>query len=108
MNDTTSTTSTTSQRDKLMADLKVVLADAEELLKLTASQAGERVSAARERVQASMEKAKVRLAELEGLAAERTRIAAKATDEFVHEHPWKAVGIAASVGLIVGLLIGRR
>ncbi|GIX26776.1 DUF883 family protein [Pelomicrobium sp.] len=105
MNDTTSTT---SQRDKLMADLKVVLADAEELLKLTASQAGERVSAARERVQASLEKAKVRLAELEGLAAERTRIAAKATDEFVHEHPWKAVGIAAGVGLIVGLLIGRR
>ncbi len=105
MNDTTSTT---SQRDKLMADLKVVLADAEELLKLTASQAGERVTAARERVQASLEKAKVRLAELEGLAAERTRIAAKATDEFVHEHPWKAVGIAAGVGLIVGLLIGRR
>lgn len=105
MNDTTSTT---SQRDKLMADLKVVLADAEELLKLTANQAGERVGAARERVQASLEKAKVRLAELEGLAAERTRIAAKATDEFVHEHPWKAVGIAAGVGLIVGLLIGRR
>jgi ElaB/YqjD/DUF883 family membrane-anchored ribosome-binding protein len=105
MNDTTSTT---SQRDKLMADLRVVLADAEELLKLTANQAGERVGAARERVQASLEKAKVRLAELEALAAERTRIAAKATDEFVHEHPWKAVGIAAGVGLIVGLLIGRR
>ena len=105
MNDTTSTT---SQRDKLMADLKVVLADAEELLKLTASQAGERVSATRERVQASLERAKVKLAELEGIAAERSRIAAKATDEFVHEHPWKAVGIAAGVGLIVGLLIGRR
>ncbi len=105
MNDTTSTTST---KDKLLADLKVVLADAEELLKLTANQAGERVGAARERVQASLEKAKVRLAELEDLAAERTRIAAKATDEFVHEHPWKAVGIAAGVGLIIGLLIGRR
>ena len=34
--------------------------------------------------------------------------AAQTTDEFVHEHPWKAVGIAAGVGLIVGLLIGRR
>ncbi|TXF12399.1 DUF883 family protein [Pelomicrobium methylotrophicum] len=105
MNDTTSMT---SQRDKLMADLKVVLTDAEELLKATASQAGERVSAARERVQASLERAKVKLAELEGIAAERSRIAAKATDEFVHQHPWKAVGIAAGVGLIVGLLIGRR
>ncbi|PZP60585.1 MAG: DUF883 domain-containing protein [Azospira oryzae] len=105
MNDTTSMA---SQRDKLMADLKVVLTDAEELLKATASQAGERVSAARERVQASLERAKVKLAELEGIAAERSRIAAKATDEFVHQHPWKAVGIAAGVGLIVGLLIGRR
>jgi ElaB/YqjD/DUF883 family membrane-anchored ribosome-binding protein len=42
------------------------------------------------------------------VAVEKGKEAAHTTDEFVHEHPWKAVGIAAGVGLIVGLLIGRR
>ena len=33
---------------------------------------------------------------------------AKTTDTYVHENPWRAVGIAAGVGLLLGLLIGRR
>ncbi|MDQ1316092.1 MAG: hypothetical protein QG662_2201, partial [Pseudomonadota bacterium] len=38
----------------------------------------------------------------------RTKAAAKATDEYVHVHPWQAIGVAASVGVVIGLLIGRR
>ena len=45
-------------KDKLVADLKVVVADAEELLRATASQAGEKVAVARERIQASLATAK--------------------------------------------------
>ncbi|HCI13500.1 MAG TPA: DUF883 domain-containing protein, partial [Gallionellaceae bacterium] len=37
----------------------------------------------------------------------RTKEAAKVTDEYVHENPWKAVGIAAGVGLVIGMLISR-
>jgi ElaB/YqjD/DUF883 family membrane-anchored ribosome-binding protein len=100
--------STDVSKDKLVADLKVVVADAEELLRATASQAGEKVSAARTRIEASLAAAKVKLDDAERAALEKAKEAAKATDEYVHEHPWKAVGIAAAAGLLLGLLIGRR
>jgi len=99
---------TDASKEKLVADLKVVVADAEELLRATASQAGEKVSAARERIQASLAAAKVKLTDAERAALERAKEAAKVTDEYVHDHPWHAVGIAAGIGLVLGLLIGRR
>jgi ElaB/YqjD/DUF883 family membrane-anchored ribosome-binding protein len=95
-------------KEKLVADLKIVVADAEELLRATASQAGEKISAARERVQASLATARAKLIEAERALVDRTKQAAKATDEFVHEHPWKAVGIAAAAGFVLGVLISRR
>ena len=95
-------------KDKLVADLKVVVADAEELLRATASQAGEKVSAARERIQASLATAKVKLAEAERAMLEKTKLAARATDEYVRDNPWQAVGIAAAAGLVLGVLISRR
>jgi ElaB/YqjD/DUF883 family membrane-anchored ribosome-binding protein len=95
-------------KEKLVADLKVVVADAEELLRATASQAGEKVSAARARIEASLATAKVKLSEAERALLEQTKRAAKATDEYVHDHPWKAVGVAAGIGFVLGLLIGRR
>ena len=84
-----------------------MVSDSEDLLKATASQAGEKVSAARERIQDSLNAAKARLAEAEEAMLEKTRQAARATDEYVHDNPWRAVGIAAGVGLVVGMLISR-
>lgn len=95
-------------KEKLAQDLKAVIADAEELLRATASQAGDKVAAAREKIEYSLREAKHKLAQVEDIVVDKTKRAAHATDEFVHEHPWKAVGIAAGVGLIVGMLIGRR
>ncbi len=95
-------------KDKLVADLKIVVADAEELLRATASQAGEKVGVARERIQASLASARVKLVEAERALAVRTRQAAKVADEYVRENPWQAVGIAAAVGLVLGVLISRR
>ena len=100
--------STDVSKEKLVADVKVVVADAEELLRATAAQAGEKVSAARERIQASLASAKVKLTEAERALVEKTKQAAKVTDEYVHENPWQAVGIAAMVGLVLGILISRR
>ncbi|OFZ86738.1 MAG: hypothetical protein A2W21_02395 [Betaproteobacteria bacterium RBG_16_66_20] len=95
-------------KDKLVADLKVVVADAEELLRATASQAGEKVAVARERIQASLATAKVKLGEAERALLEKTKEAARATDDYVRENPWQAVGIAAVAGLVLGILISRR
>ena len=94
-------------KEKLIQDLRVVVSDAEELLRATASQAGEKVSAARERIQENLAVAKEHLAVAQQRVAEKTRQAARATDDYVHDNPWRAVGIAAGAGLIVGLLISR-
>lgn len=101
-------TETAVTKEKLTQDLKIVIADAEELLRATASQAGEKVAVAREKIQDSMHRAKIKLAEAEDVMIDKTKQAARATDEYVHDHPWRAVGVAAGIGLIVGLLIGRR
>jgi ElaB/YqjD/DUF883 family membrane-anchored ribosome-binding protein len=94
-------------KEKLMQDLRVVVADAEELLRATAGQAGEKVSSARERIQESLSHAKERLIAAEEAVVVKTKQAAKVTDEYVHENPWKSVGIAAGAGLIIGMLISR-
>lgn len=95
-------------KDKLMADLQLVLADAEALLAATAHDASTGVAELRGRVQASLAHAKGDLAQAQEAMALKAREVAKATDGYVHENPWKAVGVAAGVGLLVGLLLGRR
>jgi ElaB/YqjD/DUF883 family membrane-anchored ribosome-binding protein len=95
-------------KEKLLQDFKIVVADAEELLRATATQAGEKVTVAREKVQESLRRAKVKLAEAEEILVDKGKQAARYTDEYVHDNPWKAVGIAAGVGFLIGLLIGRR
>jgi ElaB/YqjD/DUF883 family membrane-anchored ribosome-binding protein len=102
------TPDTAVTKEKLAQDLRVVSSDAEELLRATASQAGEKVSAARERIQESLRHAKLKLADVEEMLIDKGKLAARATDEYVHDHPWRAVGIAAGIGLIIGMLISRR
>ena len=46
--------------------------------------------------------------ELQGAFMEKTREAAQTTDTYVHENPWKVIGIAAALGLVVGLLLSPR
>lgn len=95
-------------KDQLIADFKVVISDAEALLKATANQGGEAMAAVRAKAEESLAIAKTRMADAQHALMEKTRAAARATDNYVHENPWRAVGVAAGVGLVVGLLIGRR
>ncbi len=99
---------TSANKDKLVADLRVVISDTEELLRATAGAAGEKVSDLRERLALRLRDAKERLVDLEVALVDKTKDAARATDDFVHEEPWKAVGVAAALGLALGVLIGRR
>jgi ElaB/YqjD/DUF883 family membrane-anchored ribosome-binding protein len=95
-------------RDKFVSDMKVVIADAEALLKATASSASEGVATARARMEDSLRTAKIKVAEAQEVVADKAKAAAQATDDFVHAHPWKAAGMAAAAGVIVGMLIARR
>jgi ElaB/YqjD/DUF883 family membrane-anchored ribosome-binding protein len=95
-------------KEKLISDFKLVVADAEELLRATANQAGDKAADLRVKIQGHLADAKVRLADAEAAVVDKAKLVGRATDDYVHDNPWRSVGIAAGVGLIVGLLIGRR
>jgi len=95
----------TTSKDKLVGDLKNLVADAEELLKATASQAGEKVAEARQKIDQSLIEGKKALADAEKALRQKSKEAADLADDYVRDNPWSAVGIAAGVGLVLGLLI---
>ena len=97
-----------ANKERLVSDLRVVISDTEELLRATAGAAGEKAGELRERIAIRLRDAKERLADLEAALVDKTKAAARATDDFVHEEPWKAVGVAAALGLALGVLIGSR
>jgi ElaB/YqjD/DUF883 family membrane-anchored ribosome-binding protein len=94
--------------DQLLDDLKTVMSDAEALLRATSAQTGEKIQEVRARAEESLRQAKARLSSIEDEAVRRAREVADATDEYVRENPWQSVGIAAGVGLLLGLLLARR
>ena len=94
--------------DEVIADFKAVVADTEALLKATANQGGEKVAEVRAKAEESLKVVKARMMATEAALLVKTKAAAKATDVYVHENPWKAIGVATGFGLVIGLLIGRR
>jgi ElaB/YqjD/DUF883 family membrane-anchored ribosome-binding protein len=95
-------------KEQLIAEFKTVVADAEALLRATANQGGDELAAVRAKAEESLRVVKARIMEEQEALLVKTREAARATDAYVHENPWKAVGVAAGVGLVIGLLSGRR
>ena len=104
MDETTPPTS----NERFVQDMRHVITDAEELLRATANQAGEKIGIARERIQQNLVQAKAKLGEVETLVRERANEAARYTDEYVRENPWRAIGIAAGIGLVIGLIMTRK
>ena len=94
--------------DKLGADIKVVLQDVEALLKQAASSTGQQAAELRERAAESLHRASLRLSEARHVAAERSRVAVRRADDWVHANPWAAVGTAAGIGFLLGMLVSRR
>jgi len=92
----------------LKADLAAVMRDAEALVKASADTGGEKVNEARTRIRESLESAKRRLLEAERSAVRQGEEALATTEEYVKRNPWQSVGIAAGVGLVIGVLLARR
>jgi len=95
-------------KEQLIDDFKVVITDAEALLKATANQGGEKLIEVRAKAEESLRVVRARMAQAQAALLAKTKAAADATDVYVHENPWKAVASAAGIGLVIGLLIGRR
>lgn len=90
--------------EKLAADFKVVLNDAEAMLKATAGDLGDKAREARARLASSLQSARAGMHRLEEKAVE----GAKATDKLIREHPYQSLGIAFAAGLLIGVLVSRK
>lgn len=90
--------------EKIMADLKTLSRDAEALMQATAGQAGEKAGELRDRLAAALESAKATCHQVEAKAI----AGAKVADKTIREHPYESIGVAFGVGLLIGVLVGRR
>lgn len=95
-------------KEKLIAEMKQMISDAEELLSATASQTGEISTLARSRIQSSLKAFQKRLHAAESSLLTETRKGAKVADQYVHEYPWQSIGIFACAGVVIGMLIKRN
>jgi ElaB/YqjD/DUF883 family membrane-anchored ribosome-binding protein len=98
-----------AERDQEVSDVRTVLSNAaQDLMRAATAQTGETVMSARARIQDSLDMARAKLADADAVVRERARQAAKYTDEYVHENPWRSIGIAAGIGLVLGLILTRK
>jgi len=97
-----------TSRDDLITDVKSGLNNVEELLREAASSTGDRATELRASAMASLRTARESLLDLQEEMLERGKKAARATDDYVHDNPWRSLGIAVATGFVIGLLINRR
>jgi ElaB/YqjD/DUF883 family membrane-anchored ribosome-binding protein len=93
-------------REKLLKDFNMVIAETEDLLKSAAAAGGDKANVWRANVEQNLKAAKDKLVDLEEAALAKTKAAADATDHYVHDNPWQAIGVTAGVSVIVGITIG--
>ncbi len=89
---------------KLVEDLRLLSRDAEAMLQATTGQAGEKMTELRGRLASTLESARATYRRLE----EKTVASAKVADQTIREHPYESIGVAFGVGLLIGVLVGRR
>lgn len=95
-------------RDKLISEMKAVIGEAEQWLERGSAETGDAVGAVQLQFQETLQTAKNDLLRLETTLLAKTRVAAQATDAYVQEHPWTAVGLGATLGVLIGLFISRE
>ena len=94
-------------KNDLLKDFNAVIHEAEQLLKSVADEGGDKANALRAKMESNLKAAKDRLCQIEESAVETTKKAVRATDNYVHENPWRVIGVSAGIGVVIGLLLNR-
>ncbi|MEO0452904.1 MAG: DUF883 family protein [Verrucomicrobiota bacterium] len=102
------TESSSETKDKLVSDIKQVIADAEILTKETAGTLSGKAKEAREKLELRLGEAKSQLHQLEGTVREKATEGAKETDRMIREHPYESLGVAFGMGVLIGVLLNRK
>lgn len=95
-------------QEKLISSVKGTLDDAEALLREAANATGDRADELRTQALKSLRQTREALYDAQDEALAQGRRVARATDHYVHDNPWQAIGVAGLVGLLVGVLLTRR
>ena len=95
-------------KNDLLRDFNAVVDESERLLKSVIDEGGDKANALRAKMESNLKTAKARLRQIEETAIETTNTAVRATDNYVHEHPWRVIGVSAGIGVVIGLLLNRR
>ena len=100
--------SMTETKDQLASNLRRVVSDTEDLLAATAEHTDSRIAELRARARENLRIARDKLADADAALRAHARRAMNATDDYVHDNPWSSIGAAAAIGMLVGVLLGRR
>ena len=92
----------------LLNELKRILYAAEEFAEATARDSGEKLGEARKHFSATLKDAHRYVGDAESMVRAKAKVAADTANAYVRTNPWKSVGVGAGIGVILGLLIGRR
>lgn len=98
----------TSNIKTVRNDMKTLLREAQELFLEATHVTGDKAEDLRAKGLVLLDNAMEKAQEIQTVALEKSKVAAQTTDEFVHEHPWKAVAISSGIGLLAGMLLSRR
>jgi len=99
---------TDAQREELITDAKSLMSDADDIVKSMASASGDKLADLGEKLRIKLRVAKEKIADAQYAVADKAKAAARATDDYVHDNPWQAIGAAAALGFVLGLLVNRR
>jgi ElaB/YqjD/DUF883 family membrane-anchored ribosome-binding protein len=89
------------------SEFRNFIADVEDLVKATTSLTGEELTEAKAALSARVVAARQSAEAMGGAIADQARNTAKATNSFVHAHPWQSAGIGAALGLLLGVVFAR-
>ena len=99
---------TRESKEKLIEDFHSVISDTEELMRSVSSESGGKAQVLRDKIEQNLKHAKEYLQDFEESVVDKSRVAARMTDEYVHENAWRTVGLAIGLGVVIGLLLRNR
>jgi ElaB/YqjD/DUF883 family membrane-anchored ribosome-binding protein len=105
-----STTSVRNQpmQKRLMSEVNDILTEAEHMLQTAATQTGDKATELRDLGLEKLKQAKEAMLDMQDVVVAKSKQAARVTDDYVHDHPWQSIGIAALAGVVLSLLLKSR
>ncbi|MYN02044.1 DUF883 family protein [Pseudoduganella sp. DS3] len=89
-------------------DVKTLVKDAQALFTAATALTGEKADELRGRGMKALDTALSKVHEAQASAVAGAKQAAATTDAYVKENPWRSIAVAAGVGLLVGVILGRK